>query len=316
MRSLALPAVNRQTVVRVLGTLVTVVLLVVLLREQGWDAIVAALSQIPLWRLLLALVLMIISRITVSIRWYSLLHSAGIEISPGKAIRINFAGLFANNFLPATIGGDVIRLAATVQLKLDIAICTASLIVDRLAGMAGMAVMVPFGLPSFFQSPSPATLLQHPQLLFSGMASLPFGSWWKNAWGKGLRVTRRLFVAMAIWIRQPVSLIVALVFTWINMLCLFLFLKIMLDGMGQNIPLLLTGGLYSIVYLVTLVPFSINGYGLQEISMTYVFSHYGGTTVASALVVALLFRTFMMIASLPGALFLPEIMQSTRRRTP
>ncbi len=65
-----------------------------------------------------------------------------------QSLRITFAGLFASNFLPTTIGGDVVRLAGAIQYRLDAATSTASLVVDRLVGMAGMAMMVPFSLPS------------------------------------------------------------------------------------------------------------------------------------------------------------------------
>jgi hypothetical protein len=59
----------------------------------------------------LALVLMIISRLAVTGRWHVLLHSGGIRITPSQSFQITMAGLFANNFLPTTVGGDVIRLA-------------------------------------------------------------------------------------------------------------------------------------------------------------------------------------------------------------
>jgi hypothetical protein len=96
------------------------------------------------------------------------------------------------------------------------------------------------------------------------------------------------------------------------MLCLFGVLALLFAGMGQDMPFLLIGGLYSLVYFVTLIPFSVNGYGLQELSMTLVFSTFGGATVGSGITAALLFRTLMMIASLPGVLFVPEMLAEVR----
>lgn len=77
-------------------------------------------------------------------------------------------------------------------------------------------------------------------------------------------------------------------------------------------PLWLIGGLYSLVYFVTLLPVSINGYGVQEFSMTLIFSNLGRASVGSGLIVALLFRTLMMTASLPGAAFIPDILSTAR----
>ncbi len=82
------------------------------------------------------------------------------KISFRQSLRITFAGLFASNFLPTTIGGDVVRLAGAIQYELDAATSTASLVVDRLVGMAGMAMMVPFSLPS---------LMSYREASFQGM---------------------------------------------------------------------------------------------------------------------------------------------------
>ena len=88
-----------------------------------------------------------------------------------------------------------------------------------------------------------------------------------------------------------------------------------MGGMGEDIPLWTIAGLYSFAYFVTLLPFSINGYGLQEISLTFVFSSIGNASVSNSLTMALLFRTLTMLVSLPGAFFLPEIL-SPKKQSP
>ena len=92
------------------------------------------------------------------------------------------------------------------------------------------------------------------------------------------------------------------------MLSLFSVVWLFINGMGENISLWLTSGLWSFTYFVTLLPFSINGYGLQEVSMTFIFSSLGGVSVQNSLTAALLVRTLQIIASLPGAVFLPDIL--------
>jgi uncharacterized membrane protein YbhN (UPF0104 family) len=312
LRNLSSP--GGSSLFRILGTLLALALLIYLLGEQGWNEIWAAIQQIPAWRLVLAFGLMIVSRLVVSARWYILLRSAGVEISPSQAFKVNFAGLFANNFLFSTIGGDVVRLAGTIQLKFDTAICAASLIVDRLVGMAGMVVALPFGLPRFLEARYlQASISTASPFAIAGLASLPIGNWWKAAWEKALRIIQRLMSALGLWTRQPRALLASLLLTWIHMLCLFGFLSVLLEGMGEHLPLTLVGGLYSLVYFVTLIPISINGYGLQEVSMTLIFSTLGGASMANGLSVALLFRTAMMLASLPGAIFIPQLLPGKRR---
>jgi uncharacterized membrane protein YbhN (UPF0104 family) len=181
--------------------------------------------------------------------------------------------------------------------------------------MAGMAMTVPFGLSPVLQS-----LAQHSSSLSAtaqhiSSAAIPFfGKWGTQAREKGKKVIRSLLSALTLWWKQPRALFLGLVCTWIHMFCLFGVLYLLLQGMGQDIPFTLIAGLYSLVYFVTLMPFSVNGYGLQELSMTLVFSTFGGATVGSGIAAALLFRTLMMLASLPGALFIPEMLAEIRLR--
>jgi uncharacterized membrane protein YbhN (UPF0104 family) len=303
-------AAGRQTVVRVLGTLIALALLVYLLSQQGWQEILAAIHQIPLWRLALSMVLMFVSRFAVAARWHVLLRAADAKISFRQSLRITFAGLFATNFLPTTIGGDVIRLAGAIQYKLDAATSAASLVVDRLVGMAGMAMMVPFSLPS---------LLKYREASFQGMpdqvalAAIPLGKWWRRAWEKLASLAAKLTKALTLWLKHPKALGISLLYSWVNMLSLFFIMQLLLGGIGEFMPLWLIGGLYSLVYFVTLIPISVNGYGLQEISMTLIFSNLGNASMSNGLTIALLFRTLMLLASLPGALFLPDILATAER---
>jgi uncharacterized membrane protein YbhN (UPF0104 family) len=300
---------------RLIGTLLAAALLVYLLSQQGWEEIIAAIQHIPLWLLLLAFGLMMVSRFAVAGRWHVLLRSAGVWITAGETLRVTFAGLFSTNFLPTTIGGDVVRLAGAIQLKYDTAICAASLIVDRLLGMAGMAMVVPLGLPSFIESRSPSNALSHGQLnLLASFFTAPLSKWGKPLWERGMQLLRRIIAALAIWQNHPRSLLISFGFSWINMLCLFGVVSLLLKGLGEDVPFWLVGGLFSIVYFVTLLPFSINGYGIQEVSMTFIFSSVGGVSIQSGLTMALIFRTLMMVASLPGAIFVPELLAGAKNR--
>jgi len=299
--------------IRLFGTLLAIALLVYLLSQQGWEEIKAAIQQIPLWRFFAAMGLMIISRFAVAGRWHVLLRSADQKVSPWDTLRVTFAGLFATNFLPTTVGGDVIRLAGAIQLKFDAVISAASLIVDRLVGMAGMVMMVPFGLPSFLAARDVTNgSLNYPGYILGGILPASIMKWVTPLWNKALKLLSRVITALGIWKKRPRSLLQSLGFTWINMLGLFGVLYVIFQGMGEDLPIWLIGGLYSIVYLITLLPFSINGYGIQEVSMTFIFSSIGGASLQSALTAALLFRTLMMIASLPGAFFVPGLLAGAR----
>jgi len=292
------------------GTLLSAVLLIYLLSQQDWQKVGEALSQIPLWRFAVAFLLMLISRFAVASRWHVLLQVPFTEVRWGQTVRLTFAGLFATNFLPTTIGGDIVRLAGGVQYGLDAAQTAASLVTDRLVGMFGMVLMLPFGIsPSIHWFSASRT---------RGGLSIPPSYWmvsvpgFKKFGGKVVDFALKTFKTIKVWWKQPVSLLQSLLFTAIHMCCFFGIFWILLADLNDPIPYSMIAGLYSFVYLVTLLPISINGYGLQELSISVIFSEVGGVSLQNSLTVALIFRTLTMVASLPGAFFVPGIIAGNK----
>jgi uncharacterized membrane protein YbhN (UPF0104 family) len=272
-------------------------LLIFLLSEQGWNEISLAVRQIAWWRFILAFVLVFVSRFAVVGRWHVLMHSAGTGITPRQSIRLTFAMLFSSNFLPTTIGGDVVRLAGAIRLGFDQATSVASLVVDRLVGMTGMAMALPFGIPGYMR------------YFASSNGSMTLAVPWLNPLVEKIRrFMQELIRASALWLRKPRSLLGALAFTWVHMLCTFIQVWLLLGGMGERISFLMIMGLWSATYFVTLLPISINGMGVQELAMTFFYSAIGGISQPSGLTLALLMRALQMLASLPGALFIPDIL--------
>ena len=125
---------NRPLLFRLAGTLLAIALIFVLVHEGGWDEVIGALRQISPTRITWSLFFVLISRGFVALRWYVLLRSGNVKISISESTALTFTGLFANNFLPTTIGGDVVRLAGAMQLGYDRAVCLASIAADRLMG--------------------------------------------------------------------------------------------------------------------------------------------------------------------------------------
>jgi len=292
------------------GSLLAIALLVYLFSRQGWGEILDAVRQIPVWQIILAILLTLVSRLAVAGRWHALLAVTGMGVSWRRTLQLTFAGLFASNFLPTTVGGDVVRLAGAVQMRLDSAISAASLVVDRLIGLSGMALAVPLGA-----GPLWAWLVvdQGWKDAFS-TSSLPFLQVWKEKyWARLRRLFNKMIKSFFLWKDHPGSLLASLGMTGLHMLCLYSSIALLLDGMNDPMPLWLIAGLWSFVYLITLLPISINGYGVQEITITLIYTHAGGISMKSGLTIALLIRTLQMLASLPGAAFVPSILVGIRQ---
>ncbi|MFN3492822.1 MAG: lysylphosphatidylglycerol synthase domain-containing protein, partial [Anaerolineales bacterium] len=116
-------------------------------------------------------------------------------------------------------------------------------------------------------------------------------------------------------IEKPKALISSLLFTFGNMACIFAAIYLLAEGMSDHISYWLIAGLWSLTYFVTLIPVSINGFGVQELSLTFLFSSMGGLSNAESLTIAILIRILFIITSLPGAFFLPSILAAMNNKS-
>lgn len=290
---------NKRLLIRLAGTLLAVALIVLLVKEQGADEITTALKQISPSQIVLALVFVFISRISIIARWHILLRATEMKISFRDALALSFAGLFANNFLPTTIGGDVVRLAGIMRMGYDRAVCLASIAVDRLVGMLGMASVAPLGLV-----PSWGLLFGAGEMQILGIGAFP---------KRLLGFIKRTLQTFTIWFRKPTALFISLLYTFGHMFFTFAALYVIIEGTGSHVPFWMVAGLYSLVYFVTLLPISINGYGVQELSLTFLFIQVGGLSAGVSLTIAVLIRAMFVAASLPGAAYLPFILETINK---
>jgi uncharacterized membrane protein YbhN (UPF0104 family) len=305
---------KRISIGRVIGTVLSLGLFVYLIHSQSWDKLGQALSQVPLSLFILSVLLMFGSRICVSLRWYVLLRSAQTKINLWQALRLTFMGLFASNFLPTTVGGDLVRLAGAISYQMDAGTAAASLVVDRLVGMAGMSSLAPLGLTIVLRTPAGSGIV--PTALAAGffprLARIPGVGW---VYTRAEKFVRSMLHSSMLWLRHPSSLVWALLCTFGHMLFTFLSILVLLNGMHQSISFWWIGGLWSLNYFITtLVPISINGLGLQELSIAMLYTRFGGVSAEASLALAVFMRMLPLIASLPGGLFLPDILRQVSRK--
>ncbi|MGA9192767.1 MAG: lysylphosphatidylglycerol synthase transmembrane domain-containing protein [Anaerolineales bacterium] len=299
-----------QTALRLAGTLVALGLLAYLLAQLGWREFLDALAQIPWTAFALALAMVSVSRIAGVSRWYFLLRSAEVVVPWRRAFVLTFASLFASNFLPTTVGGDVIRIAGVAQVDSRRTAYVTSVFADRIVGLFGMAMALPFGvgpLISYAHGTAAGTLLP-----LTGVAV--GGSWFSRIRARLRSVAQAVLESLNLWRQNPASVFCAFASTWVIMLGRFGSIWVLLHALDQSISLGTIAGLWSFTYFVTLVPVSINGLGLQELSMTFIYVALGGVSTASILPTAILVRVMDTLVSVPGALMLPQSLAWSRGR--
>ncbi len=96
------------------------------------------------WIFAAALGIYILSQLIFVARWSLLMRVQDIKIGYWPAVRLHFLGLFYNNCLPSSVGGDFLRawyVTKHTDKKLQAAL---SVFVDRAVGLTGIFIMAIF----------------------------------------------------------------------------------------------------------------------------------------------------------------------------
>jgi len=100
------------------------------------DVLLTTLTTANYWYLLVAIGLFVIAVITNAVKWYILLRAQGIPVPLRALTNYTFVGFFFNNFLPANVGGDLMRGFGLARYTERSAEAAVSVIVDRIIGLA------------------------------------------------------------------------------------------------------------------------------------------------------------------------------------
>ena len=272
------------TWLKIAGTLVSLGLLVWLLSRLDLPELLKLASGVPIVVLLLSIVLLTARVFAHTFRWRSLLRGQKIEVPYRELLGLQYGSFFASNFLPTTIGGDVIRLVGILGKTSNRVGGAASIVVDRAMGVFAMMFFLLLSLPilgGFLATLGVAV----------GNVELP----------DSIRsAIRRVWGATTLWLKSPASLIVALLASWVGIIVYFLFVWMLANGLGIDVSLAQVAGVTAVTYFLALIPFTINAYGLRELSIIALYS-FLGASVEQAAALALLSRFFILLSSLPGA---------------
>lgn len=80
------------------------------------------------------------------IRWRLLLRSQGGDATLGFLFRSLMTGVFFNNFLPSTIGGDAVRVLDTMRSGVGRGTALTIIVVDRFVGLLALMLFAAVGL--------------------------------------------------------------------------------------------------------------------------------------------------------------------------
>jgi glycosyltransferase 2 family protein len=140
------PAGRRAGLATVLRIAVSVALVAWILRKAPVHEVFEAFRSADLRFVLLSVVLNPIGYWASVNRWRLLLRSQGGDASFGFLLRSFLVGVFFNNLLPGTIGGDAVRAVSTSRAGVGRAAAVAIVFVDRFIGLLALMLFAIAGV--------------------------------------------------------------------------------------------------------------------------------------------------------------------------
>jgi glycosyltransferase 2 family protein len=274
--------------------LVPVVLIYLLFSHLDWKTVWTTLQGYPLIYLLGAILLNIIANLLFAIRWLYFLRTVEIEISFLDVVKLVFFSLFLTNFLPTSIGGDLIKVAGVLNkddgkkksLKIS------SIIADRIFSLASKIILLPFTL-ILFKSILPVDFKLPWLQSLTWPAFIPEG--WRAKIKKYLHTIKPWFT--------PKQISVVMLISWASLFCTITSYYLAISGLNRGISALDIFCITLLTYFATILPITINGIGVQEGSITYLLTLIG-FSYEEGIAAALLIRLTTIAVSLVGGLWL------------
>ncbi len=288
--------------------------------DVGWTNLWDTIARINVGTFVLAIIIFVISQVLIGLRWWLLLRTQKVHISIWAAVRLHFLGLFYNNFMPGSMGGDAIRawyVTKHTHRRFEAAL---SVFVDRLLGFTSSIIMAGF---CYF------VLLPGQKLgIGRGGSSAAAGNGFKQwvvlglvilglavivlllfpagrrlavrAWTGALKLLRKLWMAIVLYSRSPITILAVFGLTLVlqGMVIAAFWLVGRHIGMETSIKYYFV--FFPLTWALGAIPVSVGGAGVVEGGLTGLFMAVGAAK-DQALAIALCQRVVWMISSLPGA---------------
>jgi uncharacterized protein (TIRG00374 family) len=302
---------------RILRPLVALLLTAYVLWRASPSAVLRAGAHADLSWIGLAIGLVVLDRMLMAYRWIVLLCPIDASSRPPltSVLRIFFVSTFAGTFLPASIGGDIVRAYGLSQLQVAPGQAVASVLMDRLLGVVSILIVGAVGLYFARTGDLASTRAITISLLAGAVLSMAAASI--------VFSERAAALAQAVAIRMPVDAIrkIGAELTratraygehhgeLANVLAGSIAVQVLRiiqawclgRALGIEAPLAVYFGLIPLILLVMLLPVSINGIGTSQMGFVWFFGR-AGVPEAEAFALSVLFVALGVVGNLPGGL--------------
>jgi len=297
----------KKQLIFILKILVSIAAIILIVQRVDLGVTFQLLTNTRLSHLFFALGVMLLQVLLMTYRWRRVLSQLNMNIRYEHVLQFFWVGLFFNQVLPSTIGGDGFRGFYLYKRGYSLTNTAQGVLIDRIIGFIALVMLVASTLPLAYE------LVDDPIAQW-GLLAISIGSiitliltltidqftkiisHWKFVQGiyTLVQAARKLIFSLS-----PGILLLAVSLS-IHLLSIIAII-ILSVGMGLGLKWI---GVVVVVPLVTLImaiPISIAGWGIREGAMVIGLG-YLGVIPESALALSVLFGLLMLVIALPGGL--------------
>ena len=294
----------------VLKFAVSGLLIWLLFTKVDLDAAAARLLEVAPEMVLLSTLVFLVQILICVCRWQAVLTAIGVPLPFLKALRLYFIGVFFNQTLPSSVGGDAVRMYMTYRAGLTMGSAINSVMLERVATVVGLVILVAVTLPVFLtrvDEQTGAWMIPAVALLavaaFAGVALLMILERLPESLRKWriVRGIANLGADSRLLFLVPVNVGRALGWAVVGHANVALAVFVLALGLNLDVTWVDCMALVPPVILVTTLPISIAGWGVREGAMVVAFG-FIGVADHNALVLSLLMGLVVIAISLPGGI--------------
>ena len=274
------------------------------LESSRWDQLIGRY-------LFLAGALVMIDRVLNACRWHILIDDRNSDISFTQVLSIYFKSSFLGLIAPSSVGGEFLKGYGLMRSGFHVTTSFSSVLVERLLGLLALVLTCVVGFVVFYERLQviPVVIIERVFLgLFvigvcCGIVGYFFFPWFEQLINPESNLALRLKEirdSLQYYQNIKTRLAIALVLSFLVQIVRICFTWLVGLGVGVSLDLPYYVLFVPVISLVSMIPISIAGLGVQEGAFVYFFS-LAEANVVVILVMALLVRVLVVISVLPGA---------------
>jgi uncharacterized protein (TIRG00374 family) len=284
-------------------------------------------SKLNVSVIIAAIALSLAGQLVFVFRWLLLLRAQQIAISYIQAVKLHFLGLFYNNCLPSSFGGDALRawyvtkhtdkkIEAALSVFVDRAIgtfCTFSLIflaywlipsgdsgthlefefnivsilIKLVIGVVGLVVLAALTLFIMYKSRK-----LRPKLLMYGFIFMMKWKMWRN----------QIVEAVKLYCSKPLTLFCAILLGFVCQSLPIFGLYLVGRNLGIEAHIKYYYVFFPLSWIIGVIPISVGGAGVMELGLKGLFSQVAQVTTEQGLGLGLAQRIIWLLTSIPGVI--------------